>query len=354
MLNNFVSYLNIMVLPLVSSLIITNYNTMELSLTIDQTKTQLSQVADQLGTKPEGNMVRLPKQYGQGFIRQMALPGGLLIHHYHLRLSQPIHLRSFIPKDVRTYLLNINLSDQSTKSTLDLEAEEIEKNLPKGCFFYSPGIEAYGEGAADSPIDMVILSFPESFLNYYIGTSADSDGFTRFMNNSPKFCVFEDVDHSLESMLREVISGDEPSALDKLEMHVQVLQFLFGMFKKIGERREGSSALHPADLQKLFMISAILKSNMRGTPPSIDALAREAGMSASKLKRGFKQVFGIPPYQYYLKAKMGEAKLLLQSRGFAISEVGHILGYSNLSKFSQAFKKEFGMTPRQYRGTIGS
>ena len=200
----------------------------------------------------------------------------------------------------------------------------------------------------------MIITFPESFLNYYIGTNTDGDGFTRFMHNSPKFCVFEDLDYGLETMLREIISDEEPSALDKLEMHLQVLQFLLGMFKKIGRRREGSSALHPADLQKLFMISAILKAHLRGAPPSIDELAREAGMSASKLKRGFKQVFGIPPYQYYLKAKMAEAKTLLQSRSFAISEVGHILGYSNLSKFSQAFKKEYGMTPRQYRGTIGT
>ena len=327
---------------------------MELSLTIDQKNSQLAQVADQLGTKPEGNMVRLPKQYGQGYIRRMALPGGLLIHHYHLQLRQPILLRSFIPKDVRTFLLNINLTDQGYRNAPDADPVELGKNLPQGCFFYSPGIEAYGESPADHPMDVVIITFPETFLNYYVGSGPDSDGFSRFINSSPKFCVFEDLDYGLETMLREVISEDEPSALNKLEMHLQVLQFLLGMFKKVGRRREGSSALHPADLQKLFMISAILKAHLRGSPPSIDELAREAGMSASKLKRGFKQVFGIPPYQYYLKAKMGEAKILLQSRGFAISEVGHILGYSNLSKFSQAFKKEFGMTPRQYRGTIGS
>lgn len=327
---------------------------MELSLKIDQKKSQLEQVADQLGVKPEGNMVRLPKSFGQGFIRQMALPGGLMIHHYHLQLAQPIMLRSFIPKDVRTYLLNINLSDYSLNKTIDGEEVEIGKNLPQGCFFNSPGIEAFGESPADSPFDIVMITFPEAFLNYYIGHESDMDGFTRFIHSSPKFCVFEDLDYGLESLLREVISAEEPSALAKLEVHLQIMQFLLGIFKKIGRRKEGSAALHPADLQKLFMISAILKAHIRGTPPSIDELAREAGMSASKLKRGFKQVFGIPPYQYYLKAKMGEARNLLQSRSFAISEVGHLLGYSNLSKFSQAFKKEFGMTPRQYRGTIGT
>ncbi len=327
---------------------------MELSLKIDQEKTQLEQVAEQLGVSVEGDMVRLPKQYGDGYLKSIALPGGLVINHYHFQLRQPIKLHSFVPKDAETFLLNVNMSEGSFRQEVDGNPDEIGKQLPMGCFFYSPGVEAYGNSPTDVPFDIVILTFPSSFLEFYTGKGTEADGFSRFMENSPKFCVFEDLDYGLETTLRQIISADDPSALDRLEMHTRVLEFLLGFFKKLSRRSEGSSALHPADLQKLFMISAILKSHLHGTPPSIDELAREAGMSASKLKRGFKQVFGIPPYQFYLKAKMGEARKLLQSREYAISEVGHILGYSNLSKFSQAFKKEYGMTPRQYRGTIGS
>lgn len=327
---------------------------MELSLKISQDKTQLSQVAQQLGTGIDGNMVKFPQQYGEGFLRNLPLPGGLQVNHYHLHLRQPIKMHSFVPKDSETFLLSINLPDLSDYKGSENDLLLSGINMPRGCFFYSPGIEAYANTPLNTPFDLIAITFPKSFLEHYIGENPETDGFTRFIKNSPKFCVFEDLDPGLEGMLRETLLGDEPTALAKLEMHTSLLQFLLGVFKKIGRRREGSAALHPADLEKLFMISGILKSHLHGTPPSIDSLAREAGMSASKLKRGFKQVFGIPPYQYYLKAKMGEAKILLQSRHYAISEVGHILGYSNLSKFSQAFKKEFGMTPRQYRGTIAN
>ena len=299
-------------------------------------------------------MVHLPKQYGDGFLRNMSLPGGLRVNHYHLNLRQPIKMHSFVPKDADTYLLSINLPDYSAMEGKEEVLLDAENNMPRGAFFYSPGIEAYSNTPLNTPFDLVTITFPKTFLQHYIGEHPETDGFTKFINNSPKFCVFEDLDAGLETMLKETILGDEPTALAKLEMHTILLQFLLGVFRKIGLRREGSAGLHPVDLQKLFMISGILKSHLHGTPPSIDHLAREAGMSASKLKRGFKQVFGIPPYQYYLKAKMAEAKVLLQIRHYAISEVGHILGYSNLSKFSQAFKKEFGMTPRQYRGTIAN
>lgn len=327
---------------------------MELTLKINQEKTQLHQVAQQFGTDVDGNVLRLPKQYGEGYLRNMSLPGGLQVNHYHFTLKQPVKLHSFVPKNAETYLLNINLTREPIAVDADGRPIEAGNRLPMGAFFYSPGIESYADAPLNTPFDMVTITFPKSFLEHYISKQPESDGFTRFINNSPKFCVFEDLDYGLETMLREAVVGQEPTALAKLEMHTTLLQFLLGIFKKIGQRREGSAALHPVDLQKLFMISTILKSHLHGVPPSIDTLAREAGMSASKLKRGFKQVFGIPPYQYYLKAKMGEARILLQSKQYAISEVGHILGYSNLSKFSQAFKKEFGMTPRQYRGTIAS
>lgn len=324
---------------------------MELSLKINQEKSQLSQVAQQFGTQVEGNMVRLPKQFGEGFLRGTTLPGGLKVTHYHMHLRQAIKMHSLVPKDAGTFLVTVNLFGEKPQEE---GMEGMGKKFPSGCFFYSPGIEAYANSPLNTPFDIITITFPKEFLNHYIGPDAEADGFTKFIRNSPKFCVFEDLDYGLECMLRDTFLGDEAVALGRLEMHKVLLEFMLGLFKKIGRRREGSAALHPVDLQKLFMISGILKSHLHGTPPSIDSLAREAGMSASKLKRGFKQVFGIPPYQYYLKAKMQEAKILLQLREYAISEVGHILGYSNLSKFSQAFKKEFGMTPRQYRGTIAS
>lgn len=318
---------------------------------IDQSQSQLRQVARQLGTTAEGNLVRLPKECGEGFVRKTELPGGLELNHYHFTLRQPISMHSTIPKDADTYLLNINLTPQVNRELSGNQMAD-NKSIPTGCFFYSPGIEAHGKSPVNIASDIVVLTFPASFLDYYLNEARDTDGFTRFIQHSPRFCVFEDLDYGLEKLLRDSISEEEPTALEKMEMHTKVLQFLIGIFQKVGLRKENSAALHPEDLQKLFMISGILKANLHGSPPSIDQLAREAGMSASKLKRGFKQVFGIPPYQYYLKAKMGEARILLESKQYAISEVGHLLGYSNLSKFSQAFKKEFGMTPRQYRGTI--
>ena len=71
-------------------------------------------------------------------------------------------------------------------------------------------------------------------------------------------------------------------------------------------------------------------------------------MSERKLQKLFKDVFGNTIYQYALKVKIEEAKRMIETKQFAISEVGYNIGYTNLSHFTAAFKKQVGVNPKQY------
>jgi AraC-like DNA-binding protein len=70
-------------------------------------------------------------------------------------------------------------------------------------------------------------------------------------------------------------------------------------------------------------------------------------MSVSKLKSTFKKVYGTGIYEYYQKNRMLKAKAMLLTGKYNVKEVGTQLGYTNLSNFSLAFKKEFGILPSE-------
>ena len=74
-----------------------------------------------------------------------------------------------------------------------------------------------------------------------------------------------------------------------------------------------------------------------------------AFMSPTKLKKLFKNAFGAGMYQYYQRNRMHKAKELLFSGEFSVSEVGDMIGYQNLSNFSNAFKKEFSYLPKDHQ-----
>lgn len=81
----------------------------------------------------------------------------------------------------------------------------------------------------------------------------------------------------------------------------------------------------------------------------IPDIAREVGLSNTKLKDGFKKLFGVGLYTYLLQGRMGRAKKMLEETDHSIKTVAIATGYKSSSSFITAFRKEFGLTPAKYR-----
>jgi len=73
------------------------------------------------------------------------------------------------------------------------------------------------------------------------------------------------------------------------------------------------------------------------------------GVNATDLQKGFKEIYQNSIYAYVKSYRMKKSKELLVKEDLSISDVANLVGYINNSKFSNAFKSEFGMTPSEYR-----
>jgi AraC-like DNA-binding protein len=100
------------------------------------------------------------------------------------------------------------------------------------------------------------------------------------------------------------------------------------------------------EIEQVMKVEDQLVANLADAP-TINELSREAAMSPSKLKKQFKDVFGLPIYEYFQKKRMQKARELLLEGNRSIKSVGIELGFSNLSNFSMAFKKEFNELPSE-------
>lgn len=78
---------------------------------------------------------------------------------------------------------------------------------------------------------------------------------------------------------------------------------------------------------------------------TVDALARDAGMSSASLHRHFKCVTGYPPLQYFKRQKLMRAQQLLTSEGNSVSQAAHAVGYISTAQFSRDYRKFFGHPP---------
>lgn len=98
------------------------------------------------------------------------------------------------------------------------------------------------------------------------------------------------------------------------------------------------------DIKRIQKAKDILISDIEN-PPTIMDLSRRVGINSSKLKIGFKRIFGLTIFSYLTNYRMNKAYQLLQGKEMNVTEVAFLVGYSSLSKFTIAFRKKFGFNP---------
>ena len=81
----------------------------------------------------------------------------------------------------------------------------------------------------------------------------------------------------------------------------------------------------------------------------IEDYAQSRGMSVSWFLRNFKQTTNTSPIQYILNLRINNAVSLLENTDYNVTEIGAIVGYDNPLYFSRIFKKQKGVSPKDYR-----
>lgn len=82
---------------------------------------------------------------------------------------------------------------------------------------------------------------------------------------------------------------------------------------------------------------------------TLKKLASKVGYTENYLARKFKAEMGIPINAYVRKARVHRAKMLLSASNLSIHDIADQLHFCSWSYFTEAFQKEVGMTPSEYR-----
>lgn len=96
---------------------------------------------------------------------------------------------------------------------------------------------------------------------------------------------------------------------------------------------------------RIHYAAEILRSHLEHPPNQIE-LSQRVGLSDRTLQKGFKIVFGLTPFAYLTQQRMHQAEHLLRQPHRTVAEVANIVGYANPAQFAAAFKRQFGLTPR--------
>jgi AraC-like DNA-binding protein len=102
--------------------------------------------------------------------------------------------------------------------------------------------------------------------------------------------------------------------------------------------------LHSLISKKISPFKNVVESNVNSNL-KLEEIAFLCNMSLSTFKRHFTSEYKEPPGKWLQDKRLQKAKKLLQRGDLTASDIYLDIGYNNLSNFSVAFKKKFGISP---------
>lgn len=149
-----------------------------------------------------------------------------------------------------------------------------------------------------------------------------------------------------------------------------VREIFLRLLAMLNERAPGMPAESVILLERLLQMAALapapplgwhaqkildLAERMRAIPFAAyqaPALARELNVCPGHFRRLFRRHFGRSFYDYLLHCRMRQAAAWLEDAGLPVKEASDRAGYADPAQFTKLFKKQIGLSPRQYRAVL--
>ena len=106
--------------------------------------------------------------------------------------------------------------------------------------------------------------------------------------------------------------------------------------------------IKPTDEILMEKIMKIINDNLAKPTLDVEMLAKNVGLSRVHLYRKLKELTNLSTRDFIRSIRIQQAAKLLKNKKMNISDIAYSVGFNNLSHFSNSFKEQFGMSPKEY------
>ena len=296
----------------------------------------------------------IPRELGDGILQAARLPEGISFVVFNFSLNDDLQFLSEAAPSPGLCLFFNQVKAGDLYIVRENGGHISDKNPARGHVQLSS--TGHGQETTfprNSRLKGVNIYFPPSFLHRHVRKNILSDLF-QYAEAQPASGYTEPISFECRQLLEDIFGADPSSPLHHLLLQNRALllaeKFLSAFLNRstisLSDTRIWTKG-REKDLEALKSIVRILSDNQLSKFPSIEALSKTAMMSSTKLKSRFKQIYGMKLYEFYNRHRLEQAKEMLKTGNFSVKQVGVNIGFSNLSNFAKAFKKEFGVLPKE-------
>lgn len=308
--------------------------------------------SDILNVNHDHHLLWLPASAGSGYVYANNINEAMSFLLMNVKFDDDVALerKALNEMNLLLYFLHVNVADFYEIAS-DVDKIKYGANVKRRSIFLSstnyPLEITYSKGTEVQLIGVffkssLVRKFFKKDIYHYLTEYSQ----VRLRDHDKK-----SISDAENKLLQEIFETDIKDEFGKLVLHNRILlliekilnRFLIEEFpsSRAPASREGDDGLKEVEL--------ILAEKEPGKFPSIQELSRVALMSSTKLKKRFKEVYGMKLYQFYNYNRLHRARQWIESGETNIKEAAYRIGFANLSNFSKAFKKEFGLLPSQLK-----
>ncbi len=152
----------------------------------------------------------------------------------------------------------------------------------------------------------------------------------------------------MQVAVRQIFQCPYTGPMEKIFLEGKALELISHLMAyHFGGRVEKKDSLPEREKKQIEFARDFLVEHME-TPRSLAELAKHAGISETKLTRGFRKVYGTSVFGYLRNHRLDQARMLLETGDMNVTEIAYFVGYSSPSHFTRTFTKYHGSNPSAY------
>jgi len=287
----------------------------------------------------------IPEVIGRGYDRYIELSPEIGLSFHDCEYRQDLEVKA--PAHDHPIQIAVHLSGC-------IYCDAVHPNLGESCGYFSgsgmsPGyVEKYLGGERLTVVGFEIE--PDWFAAFLQTDQSYGSEMQRllFKGEDWKASFYPTVTPAMRSLAQQMWNVPYRGAAKRIYLQAKVLELLAIHLDWLdGSRHKPSNGqLKPTTVDRIHHAKEILLANLE-YPPSVLELAQRVGVSDRTLQRGFRELFGKTVFGYLTEQRMKLSEQWLRQGNYTITEVATMVGYSNPGHFTAAFKRQFGITPRE-------
>jgi AraC-like DNA-binding protein len=261
-------------------------------------------------------------------------------------VAVPAIIRCDFYCDIPALMCVVVLDGESSYTFKDVPSSTI--TLRKNMFMVGNWEEMYGTGVTPSQESYchVAVSIEKGAVARHFGQKAEEEMreiLARSLGLSRSVCGPASPDALI--LAKQILHMHKQGPLATMALRGAVVDFFTCLLKNATEQDLGPvMPLHERDTLVLTTLKERMEKNCAGLMAK--ELCASISMSESKANKGFKALFGTTIAKHLHACKMAHAHTLLARKKLTVNECAFSLGYSNVGHFIAAFRKYYGLTPK--------